>query len=234
MGAAADLRRAGIKNAYALLTGGDFEVDAATGRARAQARAWSPDAGNETRGFVALLLDSVLVSRQSADDGAVIPAELLDRTWAILAKRSGYEPKKPAPAAANPTQANALAVIAIVVGALAFYGVVAYLIYRASLVVTTELALRASSSELLRAHADAMNMLDAHRSREAIAGGPLPYDLAEVAIMQRLQAAQDAASQVQGAAIASAAAAPVGVGSGVLIGVLIAGGLWVYFVGGKR
>ena len=176
---------------------------------------------------MALVLDSVLLSKDESDDGAPVPAALLDRTWTILAKNDGYDPKKPSPASsANPTQANALAIVAIVVGAVAYTAIVVYLIYRASQILVSWLAISASSREMVRA--DAMTMIEAHRKREALAGGPLPFDVAELAILQRLQDAQDAAAKTQGAAIDAASASPVEAGGiGVLVALGAVGlGLW--------
>ena len=178
---------------------------------------------------MALVLDSVLLSKDESDDGAPVPAALLDRTWTILAKNDGYDPKKPSPASsANPTQANALAIVAIVVGAVAYTAIVVYLIYRASQILVSWLAISASSREMVRAHADAMTMIEAHRKREALAGAPLPFDVAELAILQRLQDAQDAAAKTQGAAIDAASASPVEAGGiGVLVALGAVGlGLW--------
>ena len=230
MGTAADLRRAGVAKAFALLTGGDdFDVAAPTARARAATGAWASDGGNGPRDFVALVLDSLLVSKDEEGDGQAAPAALLDRTWEILAKKDGYDPKKPSPAAsANPTQANALAIVAIVVGAVAYTAIVIYLIYRASQIVVAWLAVSASSREMVRAHADVMTMLEAHRKREAVAGGTLPFDVAELAILQRLQDAQDAAQRVDLGAVDAAAGSPVAAGGlGVLLGAAALGfGLW--------
>jgi len=233
--AASDARRLAAENAFGLLTGdGDFVVSAATGRERASAGVWvepgekpSPWFGGAPvpRDFVALMLDSSLVSKDAADAGSPVAGALLDRTWEILAHKDGYDPKKPVVAPAGLT-ANAAAGVGLVVAVLAatllYAAVMVYLIYRVSQVVTAWLAVDASSREMVRCHADAMTMLEAHRKRESVAGHPIPFDVAEMAILQRLQDAQDAALSVQGQTIAAASASPVGVSEGLLLGIGVA------------
>jgi hypothetical protein len=233
VGTASELRRAGVSRAFELLTGEDFDIAAPTARARAKAELWGPDAGHESRDFVALVLDTVLVGKDAAEQGQKPASALLDRTLEILARKSGYDSRRPTPPPANPTETNALAIVAIVVGAATTAAVVAYLIYRASQVVTAELAIHAASRELMRAHADALNVLEAHRKREAIAGTAIPFDVGELAILQRLQDAQDTAARVEGGAISAAAAPPVGISEGLVLGLAVAGGL-VYFLWGRK
>jgi hypothetical protein len=236
--AASDARRLAAENAFGLLTGGDdFAVAAATGRERAASGVWVEPHGHESPwlggvprdkvpgDFAALMLDSSLVSKDAADAGSPVAGALLDRTWEILAHKDGYDPKKPVVAPAGLT-ANAAAGVGLVVAVLAatllYAAVMVYLIYRVSQVVTAWLAVDASSREMVRCHADAMTMLEAHRKRESVAGHPIPFDVAEMAILQRLQDAQDAALSVQGQTIAAASAPPVGVSEGLLLGIGVA------------
>jgi len=236
---ASEARRSAAENAFALLADGDdFQVAAATGRARAKDGAWEPGPRETVpHDFVALMLDSSLVSKDASEQGAAVAAALLDRTWEVLAKKDGYDPKKPVVTPAG-TTANAAAGIALVVAVLAatllYAAVMVYLIYRASQVVTAWLSVDASTREMMRCHADAMTMLEAHRKREAIAGVAIPYDVAELAILQRLEDSQDAALSVQGAAIKAAAPPPVGASEGLLLGLGLAAVAGWYFLLRKK
>jgi len=232
---ASDLRRAAAEKLFALFSGEDFAVAAATARARATSRDWHTDPGLVAGDFRALVLDSNLVASSAEDAGAKAPAALLDRTWAVLAKKDGYDPNAPAPKPSG-AQANIgieiAALIAVVVGTVAGAAIAAYLIYRASQIATAWLAIDAASQEMVRCHADAMTMLEAHRKREALTGAPIPFDAGELAILQRLQDSQDAALSVQGATVRAAASPPVGASEGLLIGLGLAA-VAAYFLFGR-
>lgn len=228
---AADIRRASVAKAFSLLTGGaDFEVAAATARERATTRTWTGDGEHPTRDFIALMLDSELISKEVEDDNPSA-AKILDRTWVTLAKKDGYDPSKP-PAKGSASQANAVAIVAIVVGAVAVVGVLAYLIYRASQVVTAEIAIHASSQEMLRAHADAMTVIEAHHAAEQKAGHVIAYDAGELAVLAGLQKAQDNAAKANAGALDSANKPPPGPGAteGALLTLLVIGAGAVYLM----
>ncbi len=231
---AAELRRAAVAKAFGLLTGGaDFDVSAATARERAKSREWAADQGHETRDFIALVLDSELLSKELEDSGQENVADLLDRSWLILAKKDGYDPNKPQKQTGSPVQANAVAIVAAVIGIVAVAAVVAYLIYRASQIVSAEIAIHASSQELVRAHSDAMTVIEAHRAREAKAGKALPYDAGELAILQGLQAAQDAAQKVQTGTVEATKGSPFGASEGALLTILVLGAGALYLASRK-
>jgi hypothetical protein len=71
---ASDLRRAAAEKLFALFSGEDFAVAAATARARATSRDWHTDPGLVAGDFRALVLDSNLVASSAEDAGAKAPA----------------------------------------------------------------------------------------------------------------------------------------------------------------
>lgn len=232
MGALQTVQWKAAAAAFQAAYGADFEVSLATGLARAESKDWAPDAGNEVTDFVAVLVGSVLVGK-NASGSTLDVAPLLNRTWVVLAKKNGWKEGESAPAAPSKAASNIVVILGALV-LLAEIAAIAYVVYRATLIVTQALAHLAAEQELMRAHRDAMRVVDAHTKREELAGKPLPYDAGELAVLEALRGAQDAALQTNVAAVnASEGSGATEIGGGVLLGLAAAAGL-LYLVWGRK
>lgn len=224
-----DTRAALAEKAFQLLSGGyDYAVATATAEARAEAGDWTSDGpASATRDFLAYVLSSEVLA-SNVNDAHPDASKLLSRTWVVIAKEDGYQEGQSVPKGDNPTQANALAIVAIVVGSIALAAIVIYVVYRASQIVSERLALNAADRELVRSHEEARKVIEAHQAKEALAGHPIPYDVGELAILRGLADAQDAAAKVQLGTVGNAGKPPADAIDGVLVGLLVAGAAGIY------
>lgn len=200
----------------------NFDEAAASGAQRALAKRWD--------------LSAIAVSdlQAYALQSFMAKSDLLDGTWKILAKRIGWLQPMDGDAAqasiAKDTQGSPVlsSVVPIVIGVL---GVVAgaalaiWIVSRASLLIDHELARFAQERELLRLHAEAQAVIEAHNARELQEGRSIPYSPDETAILDRLARAQEAISQGLAIPEETGIGAGGGVGIGFGLGVLVAVGL---------
>jgi hypothetical protein len=129
---------------------------------------------------------------------------ILLKTWEVYARALGWNMQTPAQLSATTgrpltttqqTQANAIAIVAIVVGILALAGIIAFVVWNVHTVIDRELARKAQAQELMQAHADCQTMLQNHAAAEKQAGHAIPFTTPELQIMARLGQLQDAAMQ---------------------------------------
>ena len=233
MGALSTIQRAAASAAFKAAYGADFETSFATGLVRCETEDWAPDAGNEVTDFVAVVVGTVLLAK-SAEGGDRDFGPLLRRTFLVLAKRDGYKEGDQAPAAPSKAASNLLIVLGaiIILAEVAFF---AYVIYRATMLVTNTIAQYSAAKELMRAHRDAMQVVEDHARKEEQAGHPLPYDKGELAVLATLQSAQDGALQTNTGAIGASEGSGVAeVGGGVVLGLVAAAALAIYLLSPKR
>jgi len=125
---------------------------------------------------------------------------ILLRTWEVLAKNEGWTEDSSAQLSATSGKdasatTNVVAIVAIVVGIIVLAGLIAFVVYNVNTLIDRQLARRAQAQELMRAHAECQKMLEDHAAAERSAGKPLPFSIAELAVMARLAKLQDSASK---------------------------------------
>lgn len=122
---------------------------------------------------------------------------ILLRTWEAFARSEGWNDSSAAQLSASTgrapssTQANAVAIVAIVVGIIALAGLIAFCIYNVNTLIDRQMTRRSQAQEMMRAHAECQRMLQAHADAEKKAGHALPFTTVELQIMARLARAQD-------------------------------------------
>ena len=125
---------------------------------------------------------------------------ILIRTWEVLAKGQGWTESDAAQLSATSgrpagTTTNVVAIVAIVVGIVVLAGLIAFTVYNVNSLIDRALARQAQAQELMRAHAECQKMLEDHAAAERSAGKPIPFNVAELAVMARLAKLQDSASK---------------------------------------
>lgn len=232
MSAATQATTAALGVAFKAAYGDDFDVALATGLARCDAKDWSADAGNEVTDFVAVVLASAIVGREGAENHADVD-KLLARTVVVLAQKDGWKPNDPQPKGSG-AESNLILILGAIV-IVAEVAAFAYVVYRASQVVQSVLVNYEAARELMRAHSDAMHVVDEHRKAEEKAGHVIAYDTGEKTILERLQQAQDNALKISLATTnASTGSAVPEVGAGVILGLAAAAALAYVVLAPKR
>jgi hypothetical protein len=125
---------------------------------------------------------------------------ILLRTWEVLAKANGWTESDASQLSATSGKdasatTNVVAIVAIVVGIIVLAGLIAFTVYNVNTLIDRSLARRAQAQELMRAHAECQKMLEDHAAAERSAGKPIPFSIAELAVMARLAKLQDSASK---------------------------------------
>jgi len=124
---------------------------------------------------------------------------ILIRTWEVLARGQGWTEGDAAQLSAtsgkSSTATNVVAIVAIVVGIVVLAGLIAFTVYNVNSLIDRALARRAQAQELMRAHGECQKMLEDHAAAERSAGKPIPFNMAELAVMARLAKLQDSASK---------------------------------------
>ncbi len=227
-----------IKSAFQAAYGADYESAFATGMWRAENLDWSPDQGNEGTDLAAVVVASLITGRNASANGDHNGIDgLLDRTWVVLAHRGGYKDGDHT-SPENPAQANLILVLGAII-IVAEAALIAYVLYRVTMLVNNVLAQHEASREMMQAHSDAMQIIEAHRAAEQKAGHAIPYDAGEMAILASLQEAQDRAERITESTIETTkgggpGAAPVEVGAGLVLGLAAAAGLAYLLLAPKR
>lgn len=126
---------------------------------------------------------------------------ILIRTWEVLARGQGWTESEASQLSATSgksvsgTSSNVVAIVAVVVGIVVLAGLIAFVVYNVNSLVDRALARQAQAQELMRAHAECQKMLEDHAAAERSAGKPIPFNLAELAVMARLARLQDSAAK---------------------------------------
>lgn len=124
---------------------------------------------------------------------------ILIRTWEVLARGQGWTEGDASQLSATSgkpvTSSNVVAIVAIVVGIVVLAGLIAFTVYNVNALIDRALARQAQAQELMRAHAECQKMLEDHAAAERSAGKPIPFSIAELAVMARLAKLQDSAAR---------------------------------------
>lgn len=125
---------------------------------------------------------------------------ILIRTWEVLARGQGWTESDASQLSATSGKdasatTNVVAIVAIVVGIVVLAGLIAFTVYNVNSLIDRALARQAQAQELMRAHAECQKMLEDHAIAERSAGKPLPFSVAELAVMARLAKLQDSAAR---------------------------------------